>query len=196
MDLVTDRVKTVMADLHARDAADRNDGTPQSARLRAIAPEVGQLLLTMAVAVRAVTIVEVGTSGGYSTLWLAMAARKTGGHVTTFEVDQAKLAMARRSFAAAGVEALVDLRDGDGGQGLTHFVGRADLVFIDAEKDDYVRFLDIAIDALRPGGLLVADNLISHADALVAFRARALADTRLSGLIVPIGGGELIAVRI
>jgi predicted O-methyltransferase YrrM len=186
----------VTAKLQARDAADRVDGTPHKARLRAIAPEVGQLLLTLAVATRAVTIVEVGTSSGYSTLWLAMAAQRTGGQVTTFEVDPAKAALARRNFASAGVDSFVDLREADGGDGLALFVGQADLVFVDAEKADYMRLLDPAIEALRPGGLLVADNLTSHAAELAAFRASALADPRISGLVVPLGGGELVAVRL
>lgn len=72
----------------------------------------------------------------------------------------------------------------------------ADLVFLDAEKEDYLRLLDPAIEALRPSGLLVADNLISHEADLTAFRERALADPRLHGLVVPIGRGELVAVRV
>jgi predicted O-methyltransferase YrrM len=196
VDLVTAPVKAVMRELEARDAAERSNGTPQAARLRAVAPEVGQFLLTMAVAAHAVTIVEIGTSGGYSTLWLALAAQKTGGRVTTFDVDPAKVALARHTFADAAMEPFVDLREGDGGEGLTHFEGIADLVFIDCEKGDYTRILGPAIQALRQGGLLVADNLISHAGALEEFRSRALADPRISGLVIPIGGGELVAVRL
>jgi predicted O-methyltransferase YrrM len=185
-----------MAELKARDLVDRADGTPHGARLRAISPEVGQFLLTLALAIRASTIVEVGTSGGYSTLWLAVAATRTGGRVITFEVDTAKAALARQSFRVAGVESVVELREGDGGDGLARMAGRADLVFIDSEKNDYVRVLEPAIAALRPGGLLVADNLISHESELVEFRARALADPRLSGLVIPIGSGEFVAVRV
>jgi caffeoyl-CoA O-methyltransferase len=196
VDLVSERVRAVMADLHARDAADQLDGTPQAAKLRAIAPDVGQFLMTIAIATTAKTIIEVGTSGGYSTLWLATAAQKTGGRVTTFELDQSKLAIARHTFAAAGVEPFVDLREGDGGEGLASWAGMADLVFIDSEKADYVRLLGLAINALRPGGLFVADNLVSHSSELVEFRARALADPHLSGLVIPIGGGELVAVRL
>jgi predicted O-methyltransferase YrrM len=196
LDLVAEPIKSVMRELEAREVAERSNGTPQSARLRAIAPEVGQLLLTLAVATHAATIVEVGTSGGYSTLWLTLAAQRTGGRVTTFEVDRAKIELAHRNFAEAGVEPFVDLREGDGGEGLTRFEGLADLVFIDCEKDDYTRILGPAILALRQGGLLVADNLISHANLLEDFRARALADPRISGLVIPIGGGELVAVRL
>jgi predicted O-methyltransferase YrrM len=196
VDVATERIMAVMAELQARDRADRADDTPQARRLRAIAPEVGQFLLTVAVAIGAKTIVEVGTSGGYSTLWLAMAADRTGGRVVTFEIDPAKVALARRNFASAGVQRLIDMREGDGGLGLFEFAGSADLVFVDCEKDDYARLLDLAIEALRPGGLFVADNLISHASQLEAFRSTALADPRLSGLVIPIGGGELIAVRL
>jgi predicted O-methyltransferase YrrM len=188
-------VRAVMDSLEARDAADRTDGTPQARRLRAISPEVGPFLVTLAMAIRARTIVEVGTSGGYSTLWLALAARETGGRVLTFEVDGDKVELARRTFDEAGVQDVVEQRHADGGAGLATLPGEADLVFLDAEKDDYLRILDPAVRALRPGGMLVADNLISHAGDLEPFRAAALADARLTGLVVPIGRGELVAVR-
>jgi len=196
MDLVPESVRAVMAELHAIDAADRTDGTPHSDRLRAISPEVGQFLLTLAVSIGATNIVEVGTSGGYSTLWLAMAASRMGGLVTTFEIDAAKAAIARDTFRRADVVSVVDLRETDGGAGLLELDAPVDMVFLDIEKRDYIRLLDIAVGVLRPGGLFVADNLISHADELVEFRARALSDPRLTGLVVPIGAGELLAVRL
>jgi caffeoyl-CoA O-methyltransferase len=196
MDLITEPVRAVMRELEARDAADRTDGTPQDARLRAISPEVGQFLLTLAISIQASAIVEVGTSGGYSTLWLAAAAARTGGRVTTFEIDAAKAALARSTFLKAGVGALVDLREGDAGAGLAALEGPVDLVFVDAEKRDYLRYLELAVGLLRPGGLLVADNLTSDASELVEFRARALADPRLTGVVVPIGAGEFVAVRL
>ena len=195
MNLIPDRVRAVMARLEARDAEDRDDGTPLMKRLRQIQPEVGELLLTLALGIEARTIVEVGTSGGYSTLWLASAAASTGGKVTTFEIDPAKVTLARASFADANVEDLVDLRPGDGAAGLMSFSGPADLVFLDSEKRDYLRMLEGAIRALRVGGLLVADNLTSHADELAEFRSAALEDPRLLGLVIPVGGGELVAVR-
>lgn len=196
MDPVPERVRAVMASLEARDAADRIDGTPKSKRLRAVSPEVGRFLLTVALAVDARTIVEVGTSAGYSTLWFAAAARRAGGRVITFEVDPAKVELARTTFADAGVEDLVDLRAEDGVVGLMSLNGGADLVFIDAEKEDYLRLLDPAVAALRPGGVLVADNLLSHEADLAPFRDAALDHPSLTGLVVPIGRGELVAVRV
>jgi predicted O-methyltransferase YrrM len=196
MDLVSERVHAMMATLEARDATDRVDGTPHERRLRAITPEVGQMLITLIVGLGARTIVEVGTSSGYSTLYLASGARRTGGRVVTFETDPAKVELARGTFASAGVEDLVDLRPADGVAGLTSFAGLADLVFLDAEKDLYLGALGPAVEALRPGGLLVADNLISHEADLVDFRAAALSDPRLVGLVIPIGKGELVAARL
>lgn len=197
MDLVPDRVRPVMARLEAQDAADREDGTPQLQRLRQIPPEVGRFLLALALSIEARSIVEVGTSGGYSTLWFAIAATRSDGRVTTFDVDPDKVAMARRTFEDAGVADRVELRAEDGRAGLDALpAASADLVFLDAEKDLYDGMLEPAIRALRPGGLLVADNLISHESALAGFRDRALADARLNGLVVPIGRGELLAVRL
>ncbi len=196
MDLVPTKVRAAMAALEAEDAQDRVDGTPQSRRLRSISPDVGQFLLTLVVGTGARTIVEIGTSGGYSTLWLASGARQTGGRVVTFEIDPAKIDRARSSFAEAGVGDRVEQRTTDGAAGLGGFAGTADLVFIDSEKDDYLRMLEPAIVALRPGGLLVADNLISHEADLAGFRSAALADPRLTGLVVPIGRGELMAARL
>ncbi len=189
-------VEAVMAELESIDRADRLDGTPTRRRLRAITPEVGRFLLTLALAVGARTIVEVGTSGGYSTLWLAVAARQRGGRVISFEIDPAKVEIARRSIEAADLGDVVEVRLGDGGAGLREFDASADLVFLDAEKEDYERFLEPAVSALRRGGLLVADNLISHAEALAGFREAALGHSALTGLVVPIGRGELLAVKL
>ena len=189
-------MRLVMERLQERDARDRRDGTPQTKRLRAITPDVGQFLLTLALAVGARRIVEVGTSGGYSTLWLALAAQHNGGRVTTFEIDPAKVALAAITFSEAGVSDVVDLRTGDAAVGLGTFAGTVDLVFIDAEKQDYEKYLDLTVVALRPGGLLIADNLTSHASGLAGFRTRALAHERLSSVVVPIGNGELVGVRL
>jgi predicted O-methyltransferase YrrM len=196
MDLVPAQFRTAMATLEEQDAKDRVDGTPQARRLRAISPEVGQLLLTLVVGTASRTIVEIGTSGGYSTLWLAAGALRTGGRVITFEIDPDKVALARSTFARAGATDQVELRTLDGGAGLEALAGEADLVFLDSEKDDYLQMLEPAIVALRAGGLLVADNLISHEADLAAFRAAALGDPRLAGLVVPIGRGELLAARL
>ncbi|MBI4729015.1 MAG: class I SAM-dependent methyltransferase [Acidobacteria bacterium] len=195
MNPVPPEVQAVMSRLEEQDRADRIDGTPRARRLRAVRPEVGGLLLTLALAARARTIVEIGTSGGYSTLWLALAARANGGRVTTFEIDPAKAEIAGRAIVEAGLAGCVDARLEDAHAGLRGFRASADLVFLDAEKEDYEGFLAGIVEALRPGGLMVADNLTSHAADLEGFRRAVLEHPRLAGLVVPIGRGELLAVK-
>lgn len=195
MELIPQQVRQVMARLGEQDAADRTDGTSREKRLRQITPEVGEFLATLVLVMAARTIVEVGTSAGYSTLWLASAARLTHGRVVTFESDPDKVVLASRTFAEAGVTDIVDLRHEDGIAGLSLGAGGVDLIFIDAEKDAYERLLEPAIGSLRVGGALVADNLISHEKELAGFRAAALGHEQLSGLVVPIGRGELLAVK-
>lgn len=187
--------RAIMARLEEADRRDRTDGTPDALRLRAITPDVGRFLHTLVLATNARTIVECGTSVGYSTLWFATAAQLTSGQVVTFEIDPRKVERARETFSEANVWDVVDLREGDAVDGLAQFDGTADLVFVDTEKDSYDPFLEPAVRALRPGGLLAADNLTSHAEYLAAFRNAALAHPQLSGLVVPIGRGVLTAVK-
>ena len=187
MDLVPEAVRAVMAELEARDRADTVQGTPQEARLRSISPEVGQFLLTLALSIEASKIVGMDQPAATPLSGWRWLPRTGVRRVTTFEIDGAKCALARRTFTKAGVSAFVELREADAIAGLAGLDGPADMVFIDAEKRDYVTYLELALRILRPGGLLVADNLLSHAGQLVEFRARALSEPRLTGLVVPIG---------
>lgn len=195
MDLVPANVRALMTELEEETRAQEESGVPRALRLRSIRPEVGPFLLMLALASNAKTIVEVGTSGGYSTLWLGLAARHQGGRVYTYEIDPAKIARADDTFRRAGLTDVIEIREGDGGVGLAEVEG-SDLVFLDAEKVDYLRFLEPAVRSLRPGGILVADNLLSHGGELVEFRAAALAHPMLSGTVVPVGGGELVATKL
>jgi len=156
---------------------------------------VGQFLQILTLAANAQTIVECGASGGYSTLWLASAALANGGRVITFEISPAKVERALRSFAEAGLTGTIELRQEDAAVGLSRFSGNADLVFIDIEKDLYEGLLEPAVRALRPGGLLVADNLTSSEAKLVGFRETALSHPQLTAQVVSIGPGELVAVK-
>ena len=196
MDPVPAQIRRVISRLEDRDRIDRADGTPRSRRLRAVTHDVGEFLLTLALATRAQDILEIGTSGGYSTLWLALAARRNDGLVTTFENDPEKVAIARATFAEAGVEDVVHLRAEDARAGLGTLEAPADLVFLDSEKEQYLPLLPQLVALLREGGVLVADNLISHADDLSAFREAALGHPSLLGSVVPVGRGELVAVKL
>jgi caffeoyl-CoA O-methyltransferase len=185
----------VMARLEMRDAGERERGAARSERLRQITPDVGRFLHTLVLATKPRAILEIGTSGGYSTIWLATAARVTGGHVTTLEIDPVKAGLAEENLRAAGLAGEVNVRLGDAFAYLRDLDTRVDFVFLDAEKEDYLGFYELIVPLMNPGAVLVADNLISHELELAEFRERALSDKRLSAVIVPIGRGELLAVR-
>ena len=181
-----------MRRLEEEDRRDRADGTPTERRLRSVTPEVGQFLSVLVKIAGARRILEVGTSGGYSTLWLATAARQTGGNVTTLEMDPAKVERARLNLAEAGVDGLVNVIQGDARQTVSKLGGPFDLAFLDAEKELYLELLQPLVRLLRPGGVLVADNLLSHAGELAGFREAAESHPELECVLVPIPRGELL----
>lgn len=180
-----------MAELEAIDARDRGDGTPRLQRLRQIPPETGRFLALLAANAPVGRWVEVGTSAGYSTLWLALAARVAGAHITTFELLPEKVALAQDSFVQAAVSDVVTLVAGDARSYLPEFDGIG-FCFLDGEKEVYADCYELVVSRLLPGGLLVADNAINHRETLQPVLDRALADPCVDALIVPIGKGELL----
>ena len=184
-----------MQELELIDARDRVDGTLHLKRLRQIPPETGRFLAILAASAPAGAIVEIGTSAGYSTMWLSLACRATGRRITTFEVLADKVVLARDTFRIAGLEDLVDLVEDDARRRLPA-IERIGFCFLDAEKDVYLDCYETVIPNLVPGGLLVADNATSHREALQPVIGRALADPRVDAVVVPIGRGELVCRRI
>lgn len=181
--------------LQELDARDRDDGTPRLQRLRQIPPETGKFLALLAANAPQGHIVEIGTSAGYSTLWLALAAQTSGRRVTTFEILPDKEKLARETFRLAGVEQLVELVAADARQHLERYDEIA-FCFLDAEKEMYGEIYALVIPRLVTGGLLVADNAINHRAALQPMLDRALSDERVDALVVPIGKGELVCRKI
>jgi predicted O-methyltransferase YrrM len=177
------------------DAQDREDGTPQLQRLRQIPPETGKFLALLAANAPEGTYLEIGASAGYSTLWLAMACEMLGRSITTFELLPEKAKLARETFQVAQVEGIVTLVEGDARQYLPQYP-RIAFCFLDAEKDVYAECYEAVIPNLVKGGLLVADNVISHREALQPVLERALADERVDALIAPIGTGELVCRKV
>lgn len=123
-------------------------------------------LLTEAAGAR--NVVEVGTSTGYSGLWFCLALRATGGHLTTFELDHGRATMAAEHFKEAGVEQLVTVVEGDAHINVTKVKGPLDVVFIDADKDGYLDYLNKLLPLVRPGGLILAHNIDSAGEYVKA----------------------------
>ena len=194
--MIDTKARAVLDELERQDALERQQGAPREQRLRQVTPDVGRFLHTLVLATRPRAILEIGSSGGYSAVWLATAARAVRATVLALEIDPVKVRLATSNLRRAGVDDVVTVNQGDAFDYLGDRREPLDFVFLDAEKEDYLRFLELIVPLLPVGGLLVADNLISHADDLAEFRECALSDPRLSAVVIPIGRGELLAVKI
>ena len=170
--------------------------TARPRRMLNITRDTGRLLWILVRATRATRILEVGTSNALSTIWLADAARSVGGRVTTLEVNPDKIALARANLASAGLEGVVDIIEGPAADSLARLPGPFDLVFLDADRPSYLTYLELVVPRLRPGGLLVADNVTSHASELEDFLGRVKSHPQLFSVTIPIGNGEEIALKL
>jgi caffeoyl-CoA O-methyltransferase len=184
-----------MQTLEQIDTTDRQDGTPRSQRLRQIPPETGKFLALLAATAPEGNYIEIGTSAGYSTLWLAVACEMLGRMVHTFEISPEKVQLARETFRVAQVEATVKLIEGDARDYLPAYDQIA-FCFLDAEKEVYDECYEAVIPRLVKGGLLVADNATNHQESIKPMLDRALSDESVDALIVPIGKGELVCRKI
>jgi caffeoyl-CoA O-methyltransferase len=186
---------TRMHELEQIDLQDRTDGTPRMKRLRQIPPEAGRFIAILAAIAPEGKCLEVGTSAGYSTLWLALACRATRRKVTTFEISSEKIELARSTFETAGVAATVELVQGDALNFLPRYKDIG-FCFLDCEKEIYEPCYEILVPRMVRGGIIVADNAIDHQATLRPMLDRALSDDRVDALIVSIGNGELICRKI
>jgi predicted O-methyltransferase YrrM len=124
-----------------------------------VPPNDGRLLRTLTEALDAKHVVELGTSVGHSGLWFALALESTGGKLVTFEIDEGRARMARENFKRAGVDDRITLIEGDAHENMSQVKGPVDLVFLDADKEGYVDYLEKLLPKLRPGGLVIAHNM-------------------------------------
>src|SRR5688572_23281250 len=161
-----------------------------------ITRDTGRLLSIMVRATSATRILEVGTSNAFSTIWLADAARSTGGHVTTLELNPDKIALARANLSRAGLDGVVEIIEGKAADTLGALPGPFDLIFLDADRPSYLTYLELVVPKLRPGGMLIADNVTSHAHELEDYLHRVKSHPQLFSVTVPIGNGEEIAVKL
>jgi predicted O-methyltransferase YrrM len=190
------RLQTLLGELAAFGDAHDSDAADHASRMLNITPDTGEFLAVLVKAMGARRILEIGTSNGYSTLWLADAAASIDGAVTTVEISPAKIAMARENVDRAGLAGCITLREGDAGailQGLTD--SAFDLVFLDSQRSAYLDWWRDLQRILRPGGLLVADNATSHAGEMAAFTDAVRADAGFTTSLVPVGKGEFLAVK-
>jgi predicted O-methyltransferase YrrM len=165
-------------------------------RLRNVEPETAALLGVLVRATRAQRVLEIGTSNGHSTLWLADAAEAVGGHVETLDIDPRRTELARANLERAELAAIVECRTIGAAQALAEYPDAAwDFVFLDAERPEYPGYWPSLRRTLAPGATLAIDNAISHESELKSFNRLLRDDERLSTALVPIGAGLIVAAR-
>lgn len=135
------------------------DMNSQGRGMMSVPRDDGRFLRLLTESLGAKNIVEIGTSHGYSAIWLSLALRKTGGKLTTFEIDARRAGLARENFKRAGVESLITLVEGDAHEEVAKLKEPIDLLFLDADKDGYIDYLQKLLPLVRPGGLVVAHNM-------------------------------------
>jgi caffeoyl-CoA O-methyltransferase len=191
------RVIDVLTRLEKRDQEERARGLPGSLRIQSIHPDSARLLYLLALAKGAKSIVEVGMSHGYSTLWLASAARINGGKVVAHDMNSERIAAARQNFDEAGLADWIEIIEGDARQTLRRRTEPVDLLFIDiSEKSAYRVVFDLVYPRLVKGGVVVADNALSHPDKLADYITYLQNHPDLASATIPTGRGLEITVRL
>lgn len=169
--------------------------TERRRRMLNITADTGRFLHILVQSTRATRILEVGTSNGYSTIWLADAARTAGGHVLSLDNNPHKTAMAAENLDRAGLKEYVTLMTGDATALIEGLPGPFDLVFLDADRPSYMAYLSATLPRLRSGGLLVADNAVSHAAELTEYLQAVRHHTELETVTLPVGKGEELTYK-
>lgn len=158
-----------------------------------VGPEGGALLAWLVRLLDARRVLEIGTSNGYSAIWLARELSVTGGEMVTLELDAVKSEMARANLKRAGLYERVTVVEGPALVSLQVLGGPFDLVFIDAAKEQYPAYLEAVMPLVQPGSIVVADNMISHAEQTAAYREVLATDSRLDTVLLPVGDGMCLS---
>jgi len=189
-----DKIKTVLDIYHLRIAEERSLPRPASPgdldqRLLAVGPDTGQFINILARSLRAPTILEIGTSYGYSGIWLGDAARASGGRLITLELQAHKSAYARDMAAKAGLAEYADFRVGDAVQLIDALETSIDFVLLDLWKDLYVSCLEALYPKLNPGAIIVADNMLGPAAGVREYQQAVRAKSNVTSILLPVGSG-------
>ncbi|MGA7720851.1 MAG: class I SAM-dependent methyltransferase [Ignavibacteriaceae bacterium] len=191
---INEKMKLRMKYLENIDRGDRTDGTEKLRRLRQIPPETGKFLSLLASNCPDGNFIEIGTSAGYSTMWISLAAKERKIKVKTFELLEEKINLAKETFNEARISDMVELIEGDALNNLEN-ISDVSFCFIDCEKEIYEKCWDLVSGKVVKNGLIIADNAINHYDTIKPMIDKASADERFDCLIVPICTGELVCRR-
>jgi predicted O-methyltransferase YrrM len=193
---VNDQLQSLLAELEQFGSSNDGATNERSRKMLNITRDTGEFLSVLVRATVARRVLEIGTSNGYSTLWLASAAQAIGGSVTTVELSDYKIGMAGKNFARAGLASFIKSSKDDAGRVLARLADSAfDFIFLDSERPEYPGWWANLRRVLRPGGSLVVDNATSHPQEMAPFVALVHADASFTTSLVPVGNGEFRAVK-
>ncbi|HWX51940.1 MAG TPA: O-methyltransferase [Solirubrobacteraceae bacterium] len=191
-----ERLTAYLEELHRRGSAHDAEKADRLERLRNLEPDTARLLAVLVRATGARRVLELGTSNGYSTIWLADAARSVGGRVLSVDLDATRIAEASEHLARVHLEDIVELRIEDAARTLAGSEDASwEMIFLDAERPAYRGYWPDLLRVLAPGGLLVVDNVLSHAGELKQFRELVSSRPGVCEAVVPTGAGALLVVR-
>jgi predicted O-methyltransferase YrrM len=191
------RLEALLDDLHREGVEFDAPLADRTQRRRNLEPDSARLLHLLVVATGAGRVLELGTSNGYSTIWLADAVSANAGTMVGVDLDEGRLGEARGNVDRAGLGDAVDLRLEDAGAALSASDPESwDLVFLDAERPEYPAYWSDLVRVLPPGGLLAVDNVLSHAEEVADFRTLVTADRRVTEALVPTGAGVLLVTKL
>jgi predicted O-methyltransferase YrrM len=192
--MLDDLVRAVLRRLEEEDAREREAGLPAGERSRAVAPTTGQFLFAFVAPQTDCEVLEIGGSRGYSTIWLAAGVRYLGGRVLSVEHDPRKIEAWHRNIEEAGLADWAELVEGDAREVVPAIDDVFDVVFLDAEKELYETVFHLARTKLEPGAVVIADNVLSHAETLAAYTEARQRDPTLESVTVPLDRGLELSV--
>lgn len=192
--MLDERVLEVLARLEREDEAEGERDLPMQERSLAVEPTTGRFLFSLVAPQTACEVLELGGSRGYSSIWLGAGVRHLGGRVLSVEQDPAKAEAWRRNVADAGLADWCELVEADAFGVLGGLEDIFDVVFLDAWKGDYEALFALARRRLEPGGLVVADNVLSHVEELGAYSEARQSDPTLTSVTVPLDRGLELSV--
>lgn len=191
------KLKAYLETVYSESRAHDETQTERAACWRNLHPDSAALIALLVRAKQARKVLEVGTSNGYSTLWLADAVRDTGGSLRTLEIDKARKKAARQNLRETKLEDFVRMEVCDAGEFLRDYPKYFDVVLLDADRSQYTAYWPHLQRILtKPGSLLVVDNVLSHADEVQAFIALVEADKNFSSMVLDIGAGLLLVSSV
>jgi predicted O-methyltransferase YrrM len=178
----------------ANEADIKYNAEPLKTKYASIPRKTGKLLYTLALAKRPSTILELGSSVGYSTIWLAAAAKESAGNVFAIEKSRNRVALAKKHFESAGLDN-IEIFHGTILDVLPSFKQKVDMVFIDADKKEYEKYLDAIKPLLNPNSIVIFDNVLSHYDTVKSLILRTKKDKEFISELLPFDNGLLILTK-